>query len=244
MHSQRWRVEELAERTGLTVDTIRFYQKRRLLPPPEREGRIAWYDAAHLARVERIRSLQDEGLSLGVIDRLLDDDVSATDTLLAVAVAGREERSEGQRVTRDELVARTGVAPQVVDALELAGLIRSTGTGPDATYAEADAELVANGLALLDVGMPLDELLLLARRHHEATLEVAEAAVDMFDRHVRRPIRDSDGSADEKAHRLVSAFETLFPAVTSLVSHHFGRVLLELATTKLQEIDEPEERSA
>ena len=243
MHSQRWRVEELAELTGLTVATIRFYQKRRLLAPPHREGRIAWYDERHRTRVERIRALQDDGLSLGMIGRLLDDDVSATDTLLAVAVAGREDKLEGARLTREELEERTGVPSQVIEALAAANLIGGV-AGSTTSYAVADADLVATGVTLLEVGLPLDELLRLARRHHEATLEIAEEAVDMFDRHVRRPIRDSDGSADEKARRLVAAFEELFPAVTSLVSHHFGRVLLELATAKLQELDAPQERTA
>ena len=37
------RVEDLARAADVSVDTIRFYQKRRLLPPPTRRGRIAWY---------------------------------------------------------------------------------------------------------------------------------------------------------------------------------------------------------
>ena len=47
----RWRVEELARRTDVSVDTIRFYQKRQLLPAPRREGRIAWYGADHVAQI-------------------------------------------------------------------------------------------------------------------------------------------------------------------------------------------------
>ncbi|HUA94587.1 MAG TPA: MerR family transcriptional regulator, partial [Acidimicrobiales bacterium] len=54
----RYRVEELARRSGLSVDTVRFYQKRGLLDPPERQGRIAWYDSSHLERLERIRRLR------------------------------------------------------------------------------------------------------------------------------------------------------------------------------------------
>lgn len=61
----------------------------------------------------------------------------------------------------------------------------------------------------------------------------------MFDRHVRQPILDGPGNAATKADRLVSAFEALFPAVTDLVSHHFGRVLLELAREALDEVDTP-----
>ncbi|MGZ8765432.1 MAG: MerR family DNA-binding transcriptional regulator, partial [Acidimicrobiia bacterium] len=41
--AQRFRVGELADRCDISVDTIRFYQKRGLLPPPDRVGRVGWY---------------------------------------------------------------------------------------------------------------------------------------------------------------------------------------------------------
>ena len=46
----------------VSVDTIRFYQKRQLLPPPRREGRIAWYGPEHVERLARIKDLQRRGL--------------------------------------------------------------------------------------------------------------------------------------------------------------------------------------
>ena len=52
------RVEQLSVRTGLSVDTIRYYQSKGLLDPPRRQGRVAWYDDRHLERLDRIRSLQ------------------------------------------------------------------------------------------------------------------------------------------------------------------------------------------
>ena len=58
----RLRVEELAERADVSVDTIRFYQKRQLLPPPAREGRVAWYGPEHVERLARIRELRADGL--------------------------------------------------------------------------------------------------------------------------------------------------------------------------------------
>ena len=33
-----WRIDELAQKAGLTVDTIRYYAREGLLPPPERAG--------------------------------------------------------------------------------------------------------------------------------------------------------------------------------------------------------------
>jgi len=65
------RVEELAARADVSVDTIRFYQKRRLLPPPERRGRIGWYGPEHVERLGRIRDLQRRGFSLAVIRRIV-----------------------------------------------------------------------------------------------------------------------------------------------------------------------------
>ena len=41
----QYRVEELARAAGVSVDTIRFYQARRLLPAPRRAGRRAVYEA-------------------------------------------------------------------------------------------------------------------------------------------------------------------------------------------------------
>ena len=53
-----YRVDELAAAAGVAVDTIRFYQSQRLLPPPARRGRVVWYDQTHLDRLRRIRDLK------------------------------------------------------------------------------------------------------------------------------------------------------------------------------------------
>ena len=103
----RLRVEDLASSTSTSVDTIRFYQKRRLLPPPEREGRLAWYGEEHVARLGRIRDLQRQGFSLAVIRRLLDGELDATDEPLAAAVAGAV--AEEGALTLDELAERSQV---------------------------------------------------------------------------------------------------------------------------------------
>jgi DNA-binding transcriptional MerR regulator len=81
------RVEDLARAADVSVDTIRFYQKRRLLPPPTRRGRIAWYGPEHTERLARIRDLQRRGFSLALIRRMLDGELDAADVPLAAAVA-------------------------------------------------------------------------------------------------------------------------------------------------------------
>jgi len=118
---ERWRVEELAAASGVSVDTIRFYQKRRLLAAPAREGRVAWYGTQHRDRLLRIRELQGRGLPLNLIGRVLDGASSGdADARLAAAVAGK---AAGIDLTQDELAERTGVSVEVIDVLSAAGLL-------------------------------------------------------------------------------------------------------------------------
>ena len=46
-------MEQLAAACDVSVDTVRYYQSLGLLPPPEREGRVAWYGAEHAERIRR-----------------------------------------------------------------------------------------------------------------------------------------------------------------------------------------------
>jgi MerR family mercuric resistance operon transcriptional regulator len=62
----------LAETAGVNVETIRFYQRKGLMPEPEKPyGSIRRYGAADLARVRFIKSAQRLGFSLDEIGELL-----------------------------------------------------------------------------------------------------------------------------------------------------------------------------
>ncbi len=82
------RVEQLAARSGVSVDTIRYYQNKGLLDPPRREGRVAWYGEAHQARLERIRALQQRGFTLATIARLVSGELDAADEALLAELSG------------------------------------------------------------------------------------------------------------------------------------------------------------
>ncbi len=93
--------------------------------------------------------------------------------------------------------------------------------------------MVRGALRLLEYGLPLGELLSLARDTNEAMVALAARAVELFDEHVRKPIRDTAG-AEDAAAQLVQAFDALLPAVTNLVANHFRRVLLAEAEERLE----------
>ena len=58
--------------------------------------------------------------------------------------------------------------------------------------------------------------------------------IELFDEHVRRPIHDTVGDDVAASQQTVVAFRELLPAVTSLVEHHFRRVLLEAAEDRIE----------
>jgi DNA-binding transcriptional MerR regulator len=245
MIAMRMRVEELALAAEVSVDTVRYYQKQRLLPPPGRDGRLAFYGDDHLARIARIKELQKRGFTLAVIRRFLAGELDPVDEPLAAAVAGVDEGDGADELFGvDELAARVGVPQAMLDSLVREGLlIPRTGHG-EPKFTAADVAVLTGGLRLLEAGLPLPELFALARHHHAVTREVATEAVELFDTWVRQPLRTSDLPADEKAERLVAAFRDLMPAVTALVAHHFRRILLQVAQEHLESVGDQTELDA
>ncbi|MEN3314854.1 MAG: hypothetical protein V7605_1088 [Acidimicrobiaceae bacterium] len=244
------RVEDLAQAADVSVDTVRYYQKQRLLPPPERDGRLALYTTEHLDRLARVKELQRQGFTLAVIRRFLDGDLDPADEHLAAAVAeagGTEAGDTGaaeELFGIDELVARCGIPATILDALVREGLLVPRTSDGELRFGPADVGLVTNGLRLVEAGLPMPELLDLSRRHHAMTRAVATQAVELFDTHVRQPLRTADLSEAERAERMVDAFRVLLPAVTDMVAHHFRRILLQVAQEHLEAVGEPTEIAA
>jgi DNA-binding transcriptional MerR regulator len=70
--SEGFKIGELASRCGVTRDTIRFYERAGLLPPPRRTAsRHRLYDERAVQHVLFIRRAQDLGLTLADIRQLL-----------------------------------------------------------------------------------------------------------------------------------------------------------------------------
>jgi DNA-binding transcriptional MerR regulator len=81
VRDDRLTVDQLGRRVGMSARNIRAYQARRLLAPPTRIGRNAYYGEGHVRRLEQIQELQRQGYNLtaianilGVRERLADGD--------------------------------------------------------------------------------------------------------------------------------------------------------------------------
>jgi DNA-binding transcriptional MerR regulator len=241
------RVEELARAAGVRVDTVRYYQSRGLLEPPRREGRVALYGDEHLQCLRKVRALQAKGFTLATIARVLAGELDAADQALVGALAGEVlQHTQGDLLDLEALAERTGVPTGILRAVEQQGLLVPRRLGDKEGYTEDDVAVARAGLVLLEWGLPLTELLDLARRHDEAMRQVAERAVEMFDTYVREPTHDpaDKDSAGERARKLVEAFEALLPATATLVAHHFTRVLLATALEHIEHVGNPSELHA
>src|SRR5688500_7873396 len=127
-------IDELAVTTRMTVRTTRYYASLRLLPPPVRRGRMAYYGPEHLARLELVRARQDHGFTLSAIERYLGGvpmDSSAEELAVHRALLTAWKPSQWQQVTRADLEARAGrtLTDGDLEWLLRAGAVRRRGDG-------------------------------------------------------------------------------------------------------------------
>jgi DNA-binding transcriptional MerR regulator len=152
-----WRIDELAQRADVAVDTIRYYQREGLLPPGERSGRSMRFGPRHLERLERIRGLQSRRFSLAAIRELLDHHGGPSS--LEALLAGRGRAT----YDRDQLVAAAGLGAEVVSGLERTGLLREPAESGLDAYDGDDVDMLHSFADLSSLGVPDDVLLELAR---------------------------------------------------------------------------------
>ncbi|MFD0433776.1 MerR family transcriptional regulator [Streptomyces sp. WAC 01325] len=176
---REYRMEELARLAGITVRTLRFYRERKLIPPPRREGRIAWYDEHHLARLRTIAALLERGHTLTGIAELAEALDNGRDVADVLGVTPTEE--EPVRLTPEELAARFEgqVTPEnLAAALDLGYL----GTDGD-EIVHISRRLLDVSSALVREGIPLAEVLSAGKRVREHVDALAEMFAELVLRH-------------------------------------------------------------
>jgi len=98
----------LANAAGVGVETVRYYQRRGLLPEPARPpGEVRRYGDKDVKRLRFIRSAQAAGFTLNEIKELLDldssDDRARARELAQARVAAIDEKIAELRDARDAL---------------------------------------------------------------------------------------------------------------------------------------------
>src|SRR5689334_18449770 len=101
-------IGSLAKAAGVGVETVRFYQRRGLLPEPARPpGEVRRYGNDDIKRLRFIRSAQTAGFTLNEIKELLDldasDDRARARELAQLRVTAIDEKIAELREARDAL---------------------------------------------------------------------------------------------------------------------------------------------
>ncbi|MFJ6086194.1 MerR family transcriptional regulator [Streptomyces sp. NPDC092369] len=173
-------MEELAAKAGITVRTLRFYRERKLIGPPRREGRIAWYDDHHLARLRTISAMLERGHTLNGIAELADALDHGRDVADLLGVGGPTEE-EPVRLTPEELAARFEgevTTENLAAAMELGYL----GTDGD-EIVHISRRLLDVSSALVREGIPLADVLAAGKQVREHVDILAEMFATLVLRH-------------------------------------------------------------
>lgn len=118
-------IGEVAELAGVNASAIRFYERRGLLPNPERIGGQRRYTAATVRRLEIIAAAKRGGLALEEIAALLgagDEGTLPREQLRALAIAKLPQADaliEQARAKRDWLVAASACGCETLDGCAL-----------------------------------------------------------------------------------------------------------------------------
>jgi DNA-binding transcriptional MerR regulator len=235
---KEYRVQDLAERAGVTVELLRSYQSKGLLPPPRHEGRVAWYGPKHLERLRLIRDLKERGYSLRMVVRALDQAPEQQPE-----TPGTLDIPEN-RLTLAELAQRSRVPPAMLRSLEGSGLLRPRRSGRERWYTEADVRAVRMLLSLLGGGLPMEELMRVASVQIDAAGAVAEGAVELFMTYVREPLRHAGLPQREQAERMVASLRLMMHAATALMTYNFQRMVLTAAQEAVEQEGSQAERAA
>ncbi|MEU3219896.1 MerR family transcriptional regulator [Streptomyces sp. NPDC006971] len=171
-------MEELAKEAGIPVRTVRFYRERGLISPPRREGRIAWYDDHHLARLRTIAGLLERGHTLTGIADLARTFESGRDVAEVLGL-GEPTEETPVRMTPEQLADyfEGETTPEnLATALEL-GYLATDGdeiVHISRRLLEASAELVREGV-------PLATVLAAGRRVREHMDALADLFVNVLE---------------------------------------------------------------
>lgn len=213
----RLTIEQLAQRSGLSVRNIRSHHARGLLPPPEVRSRVGYYGPEHESRLRLVRELQQEGLKLEGVKRLLDESRSTSEGLLRVkeAADAQAEAEESEVITLAELQARFPVdrktGAKLLDKAEKLSTLTPMGEG---VYEVSSPSLLAAAEETHRLGYQLEHIVEATAEIERHSAAVARRLVKLFMEDVWKPFAQA-GMPDDRWPEIVEAMERTRPLAAS-----------------------------
>ena len=225
MAEPQWRIDELAQKAGVTVDTIRYYAREGLLPPPAKSGRNKLYGPEHVDRLARVRDLQSQRFSLAAIRALLNADRPGIEDLFA---------AHG-RYSLDDLVERSALEPELVQRLLAVGLLADPVELDHETYDDDDLAMLRAVAELQAIGMT-EEILVALGEIYVRNFRALQAEV-----HGMLAGNDRDWDPDELVaiqRRLTANSARMIPAVDRVLNYVHQRTIQRLTLEAVRTAEE------
>jgi DNA-binding transcriptional MerR regulator len=138
----------------ISISKIRYLEDQKLLSPRRTPGGYRLYSQADVERLRAILRMQrDEFLPLRVIRQELAAGAREERTGAALRRAATVESSKGSRMSLDELVDVTGVAPSLIKELEDWRLVQPDVVEGTKFYDDTDREIVQASAELARFGV-------------------------------------------------------------------------------------------
>jgi DNA-binding transcriptional MerR regulator len=223
--AREYRIGELARVAGITVRTLRYYQERKLLPPPRRVGRIGWYSQAHLNRLRVIAQMLDRGHTLSGIGDLLsawEQGYDLTDLLgfeRAMTAPWSDEVAVPVTVADVSALLNDQLTAEVLEEAVRLGYIDVDGD----RVTHVSRRLLDSTAALVREGIPLPAILTTGSELQAGMDRMASLFVELVVTHVIGP-----GSGAPQPHevaRLAETIERLRPVARTVIDAEFGRAM-------------------
>jgi len=200
----------------------------RLLPAPERRGRVGFYGARHIQRLELIARLQRRGYSLAGIRDLLQAWDTGTGLGAVLGINGGPVALDETPLllTRAELAARLpGLDAPALRRARAIGLVHSHGPSHFLVRSPALLDLAANGARLgLGLDVMLDQLEVVIAELDDLSRVVARSMVEG----IWQPVVNGD-HAGELPGFLARGRLLVLQGVASMLADRLGTALAELA---------------
>ena len=218
-HPGEYTIDELAAAARLPSRTIRFYQSRGALMPPEIRGRVAYYSAGHVERLKLIAQLQDRGLR---VDAIAD--------LVASIERGEVDLAEWLGVEQQMQTSWANDQPRTVNEAELLALAGNGRPGLIADLSRLGLIERRGEVYLLDS----PALLGIAMKLETAGIDLATAkrAAEIIQKHTKRAVKelidlflDRARAGHVELKDPASVLQTLRPVGIEAVRVIFGRTM-------------------
>jgi DNA-binding transcriptional MerR regulator len=216
-------IDELSAKTGVPSRTIRFYQAKGALPPPEKRGRVAFYNQGHIERLKLVAQLQDRGISLRAIRDLVDRLENGEDSVNGWLGVGEKLWAswiddEPKLLTEEQLRELLGPSnrPGLISELERAEFIRRDGSKRPPVYHVPSVAEVQIVLKLDMGGLDVKSTRIAADLMRNSLSKMAYKLVSFFTDQINRGIEQKRFDP-ENLGRTIEALRTIWMEATNLI---------------------------